>query len=142
MTAWLKTFRKGNQASVRQSPDDLGPIGEQRPFYEPLSTHADGTPKLTKHGEPMGKPNYATGDLIAGYWNGSYEVGEVWTVIGEPEISEQVGWGWQTAVELVATRSPGVALEDLAIKRSSLGRRVRLRLDADQQNRLEREFGL
>jgi hypothetical protein len=142
MTAWLKTFRKGNLASVRQSPDDLGPVGEQRVFYEPLSTHSDGTPKLSQHGEPMGKPNYQIGELVAGYWNGTYEVGEVWEVIGEPEVSDQIGWGWQTEVELVGKRDPGMTLDELDINPKSLGRRVRLRLDDEQESRLRKGFGI
>ena len=37
MTAWLKTFRKGNKLSPYKSPGE-GPLGETRTFYEPLST--------------------------------------------------------------------------------------------------------
>jgi hypothetical protein len=140
MTAWLKTFRRGNQLSPRQSPDDVGPIGEQRLFFEPLSTHSDGSPKLTKHGEPMGKPNYETGDLIAEYWNGTYEVGpSVWEVIGEPEQSDRLGWGWQTLVKLVAT-DLRVPLHVLDVSSKSLARRVRLRFDDEQASRLREEF--
>jgi hypothetical protein len=142
MTAWLKTFRKGNRLSPHQSPDDVGTIGEERTFYEPLSTHADGTPKLTKHGEPMGKPNYEIGDLIATYWNGTYEVRDVWEVTSEPERADRFGWGWQTEVTLVAKHDLGVALDELDISPRSLARRVRLRFDDDQASRLVRVFGI
>lgn len=143
MTTWLKTFRRGNTASPRPTPDDLGEVGQdERVFYEPLSTHSDGTPKMTKHGEPLGKPNYEIGDLIAGYWGGTYEVGEVWEVIGEPEQSDRVGWGWQTAVRLVAKRDPGMTLDELDVNTKSLARRIRLRFDSDQAERLRDGFGL
>src|SRR4051794_7354748 len=119
MTAWLKTFRRGHELSPHQSPGNVGPIGEQRVFYEPLSTHSDGSPKLTKHGDPMGKPNYEIGDVIAEYWSGSYEIGpSIWEVIGEPEISDRIGWGWQTPVELVAT-DDSVPLDAVGVKTES-----------------------
>jgi hypothetical protein len=141
MTTWLKTFRKGNQLSPSPSPGD-GPLGETITFYEPLSTYSDGTPKLTRHGEPMGKPNYDIGDLIASYWTGTYEVGEVFEVIGEPEQADRVGWAWQTDVKRVARREPGVSLDELDINPRSLPRRVRLRFDDEQAQRLEQAFEL
>lgn len=124
-----------------QSPGD-GPLGETMTFYEPLSTYSDGTPKLTKHGEPMGKPNYEIGDLIATYWNGTYVVGEVFEVVGEPEQADRVGWGWKTDVKRAARRDPGVPLDELDIHSKSLARRVRLRLDEDQAAQIEKAFGV
>jgi hypothetical protein len=142
MTAWLKTFRRGNELSPRESPDEVGSVGEQRLFYEPLSTYSDGSPKLTKHGEPMGRPNYQTGDLIAEYWNGTYEVGpSLWEVVGEPEQAQRVGWGWQTRVRLVA-KDLSILLDDLDIAPRSLARRVRLRLDSHQESLLEAFAGI
>src|SRR4051794_40400810 len=143
MTAWLKSFRKGNVSSPRPS-DDGEQLGDTKVFYEPLSTHSDGTPKLTRYGEPMGKPNYETGDLITSFWGGSSQVSDVWEVIGEPELSSVNGWGWQTNVRLVA-KAPvgeGVPLEAIDVSTSSLMRRIRLRLDDDQEQRLRQEFGL
>lgn len=141
MTAWLKTFRRGNPQSPINQPGS-GPVGEPFTFYEPLSTYSDGTPKFTKHGEPMGKPNYEVGDLIASYWNGTYEVGEVFEVIGSPEPADHVGWAWRTDVKRVARRDPGVPLDELDVHAQSLARRVRLRFDDDQTLRLEQAFGL
>jgi hypothetical protein len=89
--AWLKTFRKGNRLSPHQSPDDLGALGDEREFLESLSTYPDGSPKLTKHGEPLGRPNYEIGSLIVTYWNGTYEVRDVWEVVDEPERSDATG---------------------------------------------------
>ena len=141
MTAWLKTFRLGNPQSPINAPGN-GPLGEPMTFYEPLSTYSDGTPKLTKYGEPMGKPNYELGELVATYWNGTYEIGEVFVVIGEPEQADRVGWGWQTEVKRLARREPGVPLDAFGITPKVLGRRVRLRLDDDQEAQLKREFGV
>jgi hypothetical protein len=87
-------------------------------------------------------PSYQIGDVIGGYWNGSYEVGEVWEAAGEPQPSELDGWAWQTPVKLLAMRKPGVSLTDLAIRPQTLARRVRLRLRADQEALLEAGFGL
>jgi hypothetical protein len=61
MAAWLKTFREGNTLSPRKSPTDLPEIGGEFTFFEPLSINSDGSPKLTRHGEPMGKPSYEVG---------------------------------------------------------------------------------
>ncbi len=144
MAAWLKTFREGNEHSPHPTPTALdGQIGKKTTeFYEPLSTHIDGTPKLTKHGEPLGKPNYATGELVATYWNASHVVGSVWEVIGEPERADKLGWGWKTPVLLVAKREPGVPLTNVGVDTSSLRRRIRLRFDATQEAALRQEFGL
>jgi hypothetical protein len=142
MAAWLKTFREGNVLSPRKSPTDLPEIGGRFIFFEPLSFNSDGSPKLTRHGEPMGKPSYEVGDLIGGYWNGSYEISEVWEVIGEPDASELDGWAWETSVELRALRKPGVPLGDLTIRPKTLARRVRLRLRPDQEALLESAFEL
>lgn len=142
MAIWLKTFRQGHALSPRQSPSELPAIGGEWVFYEPLSVNSDGSPKLTRHGEPMGRPSFEVGDLIGGYWNGSYEVGEVWEVTGEPEPSELADWSWQTPVKLVDARSPGIPLTDLAIRPQTLGRRARLRLRPEQEALFETEFGL
>lgn len=142
MTMWLKTFRQGNAASPSPSPQPSLPIGTRSTFYEPLSTHSDGSPKLTKHGEPMGKPNYVVGELIAQYWSDTHEVGQVWEVTDEPEQSEKIGWGWQTEVKLVAQREPGVPVGDLKIPTNLLMRRVRLRLNDEQQEQVEHYFGV
>jgi hypothetical protein len=143
MTVWLKTFRRGNTSSVRSS-DDGERVGDTMKFFEPLSTHSDNTPKLTRFGEPMGKPNYETGDLITSYWGGSYEVTDVWEVIGEPEPATRVGWGWQTNVRLLKKlpTGEGVPLEALDVSTKSLQRRVRLRFDDDQAQRLRKAFAL
>ena len=143
MTAWLKSFRKGNESSPRPS-DNGEKVGDTKAFFEPLSTHSDGTPKMTKYGEPMGKPNYATGDLITSFWGGTGEVSDVWEVIGEPEQSTVNGWGWQTNVRLVAKppEGEGVPLEVIDVSTSSLMRRIRLRLDDDQAQRLRQAFGV
>jgi hypothetical protein len=143
MAAWLKTFREGNEHSPHPSPTALdGQIGKETEFYEPLSTHTDGTPKLTKHAEPLGKPNYAIGELVGTYWNGSHVIGSVWEVTGEPERAEKLGWGWKTPVRLVAKSEPGVPLSNVSVDTSSLRRRIRLRFDAAQEASLRAEFGL
>ena len=90
----------------------------------------------------MGKPNYETGDLIAVYWNGTYEVGEVWEATGEPEVSELVGWGWQTNVKRVAKRDPGMTLDELEVDPKLLGRRVQAGFDQHKQMLLEQGFGI
>jgi len=141
MAAWLKTFRKGNPLSPRKSPDQRPPIGGSWTFYEPLSVKPDGSAKLTRQGEPMGRPSYEVGDLIVGYWSGSYEVGEVWEVTGEPERSELDDWSWQTPVALLDDQTT-VSLSDLAIRPETVARRVRLRLRPHQEERLERAFGV
>lgn len=142
MGAWLKTFREGNPRSPRKSPVNRPAKGEPWIFYEPMSLNTDGSPKLTRHGEPMGRPGYQVGDLIAGYWNGSYEVGELWDVTGEPERSDLAGWAWQTPVKLLAERDPGASLADLGIRPQTLARRVRLRLRPEQEALLEGAFDL
>jgi hypothetical protein len=63
-------------------------------------------------------------------------------VTDEPEVSTQVGWGWQTDVRLAAQREPGVGVEELLIPTNLLMRRVRLRLTAEQQERVEEHFGV
>jgi hypothetical protein len=142
MAAWMKTFREGNPVSPRKFPDDRPAIGGQSTFFEPLSRNADGSPKLTRGGEPVGKPGWKTGDLIGGYWNGSYEVGEVWEVTAEPGLCHVENWGWQTPVQLRAVRRPGASLDELAIRPMSLARQLRLRLRPDQERLLKVALGL
>jgi hypothetical protein len=141
MAAWLKTFRAGDEMSPRTSPSDRPAIGGSWMFYEPLSLNEDGSPKRSKRGEPFGRPGWEVGDWIAGYWSGSYEVGEVWEVLDAPQPSERADWSWQTRVALLAD-GPSVPIADLSISPRSLARRVRLRLTAEQTALLERGFQL
>lgn len=143
VSAWLKTFRDGNPLSPRQSPDDHAGIDDDEYFFlEPLSIGLDGSPKLTRHGEPMGRPSYEVGDLIGAYWSGSYEVRELWEVVDEPERTEESDWAWQTRVLRRDRGEHCVSLDELGIRPQTLARRVRLRLHDDQQIRLEEAFDL
>ncbi len=99
MTAWLKTFHMGDPRSPRKLPSDRTATDGDFTFYEPLRRTPDGSPKLTGKGEPEGRPSWRRGDLVGGYWNGSYRVGEVWEVAGGPELCELDDWAWQTPVK-------------------------------------------
>jgi hypothetical protein len=136
VSAWLKTFRSGNPLSPRKYPDDRPGIGGVSTFYEPLRRRPDGSPKLTRQGEPEGRPGWRPGELIAGYWNGTYRVGEVWEVVSDPVLCELDNWGWQTTVRLLQVREPGASLDELGIRTMSLARATRLRLGPDQERRL------
>jgi hypothetical protein len=72
-----------------------------------MGYNTDGTPKLTRRNELMGKPGYRISDLIGPYWGGSYQVDEVWEVTGEPEESDLEGFSWKDARE--APSSPDKA---------------------------------
>ncbi len=139
MAAWLKTFREGNPLSPINDPADLPPIGDERVFLEPLSVNSDGIPKLTKQGEPLGKPSWEPGDLVGAYWGGSYVVTAVWVVIDTPYESQLDDWAWETPVRLVAKDKP-VSIKQLGVRSQSLMRRVRLRLRPEQEKVLRSEF--
>jgi len=141
MAAWLKTFREGNALSPINDPEDLPAIGEERVFLEPLSVNADGTPKLTKHGEPLGKPSWEPGHLIGAYWGGSYSVNAVWEVVDTPDESKLAGWAWETPVRLLA-KDTSVTIKELGVRPQSLMRRVRLRLRDAQEQTLRSAFGI
>jgi len=139
MPAWLKTFRVGNPLSPINDPADLPAVGTTTSFLEPLSVNDDGSPKLTKRGQPLGRPSWKVGHLIGAYWSGSYVVSAVWVVLGDPQESELDGWAWETEVGLVAANH-SVPIEQLGIRAQLLGRRVRLRLGDDQEEILRAEF--
>jgi|GEM_PF-5089906 len=141
MAAWLKTFREGNPLSPINDPADLPPVDTESVFLEPLSVNSDGTPKLTKHGQPLGKPSWEPGHLIGAYWSGSYSVDAVWVVTDTPEESQRVDWAWETPVRLVA-RDTTVTIKRLGVRPQSLMRRVRLRLRPEQETLLRRIFGV
>jgi hypothetical protein len=139
MAAWLKTFREGNPLSPINDPDDLPAIGGEQVFLEPLSVNSDGSPKLTKHGEPLGKPSWEPGHLIGAYWGGSYVVNAVWVVTDTPNESQLDGWAWETPVRLVA-KDTSVTIKQLGVRSQSLMRRVRLKLRPEQEKVLRGAF--
>jgi hypothetical protein len=142
MTAWLKTFHQGNSLSPQPSPGHRPAVGGAFVLYEPLRRQSDGTPKVTQRGEPDGRPSWKPGELVAGYWNGTYRVAELWQIAGAPARCELEHWSWQTPVVLRHVREPGVGIDELAIKPMSLARATRLRLTADQEKRLRAFFEL
>jgi hypothetical protein len=139
MAAWLKTFREGNPLSPINDPDELPAIDGEQLFLEPLSLNSDGTPKLTKHGEPLGKPSWEPGHLIGAYWGGTYSVNAVWIVIDTPHESQLDHWAWETPVRLLA-KDQSVTIKQLGIRPQSLMRRVRLRLRPEQERILRGAF--
>jgi hypothetical protein len=141
LAAWLKTFREGNPLSPINDPADLPAVGEASRFLEPLSLNSHGKPKVTKHGEPLGKPSWEPGHLIGAYWGGSYAVNAVWEVVDTPEESQLDDWAWETPVRLLA-KGKLVTIKQLGVRSQSLMRRVRLRLRPEQENILRRAFGI
>jgi hypothetical protein len=141
MAAWLKTFREGNPLSHINDPADLPAIDGEDVFLEPLSFNPDGTPRLTKHGEPLGKPSWEPGHLIGAYWGGTYSVNAVWVVMDTPEESQLDDWAWETPVRLIA-KDKSVTIKQLGVRPQSLMRRVRLRLRPEQEKILRGAFQL
>lgn len=141
MTAWLKTFKEGNTTSPRPTPGDIPPVGTEINFLEPANTTPAGEVKLRLDGLPNGEPGYQIGDLIAVYWAGSRQVTEVWEVIAPPGPTSATDWAWETLVKLRA-HDAAVPIADIGVESRSLARRIRLRLNAEQETLVRNAFNL
>jgi hypothetical protein len=149
-TAWIKAvYHEGDHNEEPPEPGEVTWIGDAGQLDE------HGERAYRADGQPRGEPTWRVGDHVGLYYGGTYKVPVLAEVAELPRfdpefVRRETGadedaerWPWVTTIRVTHAVAVDDAptLSDLGIEHGSMQQRSRLKLDAEQRERLLRLLG-